>query len=151
MDIVRFCTNERFLQEFLSFDAEAFFQVLKKVFNDTEPHEYIKSQHQFIESTKNKFSYLEACFDHSEILSILEQKVDEVVKQKSESGIEKQEIEAEALHNSFLFFLTSVARNKKVPITKKQCIRIVTDQIIFHKRLFNFPTKELNDLVPETQ
>lgn len=34
MDIVRFCTNERFMQEFLSFDADAFFNVLKKVFND---------------------------------------------------------------------------------------------------------------------
>lgn len=132
MDIVRFCTNERFMQEFLKFDADAFFQVLKKVFNDQEPHEYIKSQFIYIEQTKKNNPFLEPCLSHSEILDVLEKKVSEVVKTKQESGETEQLKEAEALQNAFLFFLTSVARNKKVPITKKLCIKIVREQILFH-------------------
>ena len=51
---------------------------------------------------------------------------------KKESDETEQHKEAEALNNAFLFFLTSVARNKKVPITKKLCIKIVREQILFH-------------------
>ena len=120
------------MQEFLKFDADAFFQVLKKVFNDQEPHEYIKSQFTYIEQTKKSNPYLEPCLSHSEILDVLEKKVTEVVNEKKESDETEQHKEAEALNNAFLFFLTSVARNKKVPITKKLCIKIVREQILFH-------------------
>jgi hypothetical protein len=43
MDIVRFCTNERFMQWFLDFDPDSFFAILRKVFNDPEPFEFIMS------------------------------------------------------------------------------------------------------------
>lgn len=41
MDIVRFVTNEKFLQWFLDFDPDSFFAMLKKIFNDLEPADFI--------------------------------------------------------------------------------------------------------------
>lgn len=43
MDIVRFCTNERFMIWFLEFDSDAFFTVILKLFNDTTPFHFIKN------------------------------------------------------------------------------------------------------------
>ena len=34
MDIVRFCTNDSFINWFLNFDCDAFFLVLGKLFHD---------------------------------------------------------------------------------------------------------------------
>ena len=42
-DIVRFCTNDKFMSWFLNFDPESFFQVLKKLFLDQDPYDYIIS------------------------------------------------------------------------------------------------------------
>lgn len=42
-DIVRFLTNDKFLSFFLDFDPYAFFQVLKKLFLEQEPYEYLKT------------------------------------------------------------------------------------------------------------
>jgi len=41
MDIVRFFTNERFMQWFLDFDPDSFFAILKKVFLEPEPFDFI--------------------------------------------------------------------------------------------------------------
>lgn len=42
-DIVRFLTNEKFLTFFLDFDPHAFFQIVKKLYLDHEPYEYLKT------------------------------------------------------------------------------------------------------------
>jgi hypothetical protein len=42
-DVVRFCTNEKFMQWFLEFDADAYFKILRKLFNDAEPSHYIRT------------------------------------------------------------------------------------------------------------
>ena len=47
-DIVRFMTNEKFLVFFLEFDAFSFFDIIKKLFLEQEPYEYLKSQQEFI-------------------------------------------------------------------------------------------------------
>lgn len=44
-----------------------------------------------------------------------------------------------------------MARNKKVPIDKQLCIKIVREQIIFHIQLLKVDKEELLELVPETQ
>ena len=43
-DIVRFLTNEKFLSFFLDFDPISFLHVVKKLFLEQEPYEYIRSQ-----------------------------------------------------------------------------------------------------------
>ncbi len=52
-DIVRFATNERFMNWFLEFDPETFFKLMKQLFTDQEPYEYIVSQKAFIEMYKD--------------------------------------------------------------------------------------------------
>lgn len=42
-DIVRFLTNEKFLSFFLDFDPYCFLEVVKKLFLEAEPYEYIRS------------------------------------------------------------------------------------------------------------
>ena len=58
-------------------------------------------------------------------------------------------MKGEVLQNAFLFFLTKIARNKKIAITKNLCLKIVKEQISFHKTIFRLPKKELLDLVPD--
>jgi len=52
-DIVRFLTNERFLAFFLEFDAFTFFEIVKKLFLEHEPYEFIRSQCDFIITHKD--------------------------------------------------------------------------------------------------
>lgn len=49
-----------------------------------------------------------------------------------------------------MFFLTQVSRNKKIQISKAICLKIVREQIAFHKTLYRLPKKDLLDLVPDT-
>ena len=42
-DIVRFLTNEKFMGYFLEFDPHSFFKVVRRLFLDEAPYEYIKS------------------------------------------------------------------------------------------------------------
>ena len=74
-DIVRFCTNIQFMNWFLDFDPEAFLSVLKRVFLDTEPQEYVSSQHSFIAMYKEEVPGLEPCMTHEEIISTLDEQV----------------------------------------------------------------------------
>lgn len=59
MDIVRFCTNERFMTWFLDFDPDAFFLVLLKLFSDPECKEFLLTQDKFIADEKAKNPHLE--------------------------------------------------------------------------------------------
>lgn len=47
MDVVRFCTNERFLQWFLLFDADSFLNVINLLFKG-EPAVMLQNQSEFI-------------------------------------------------------------------------------------------------------
>lgn len=51
-DIVRFLTNDRFMKFFLQFDPFEFFHVVKKLFIEHEPYEYIRTQQAFIDQYK---------------------------------------------------------------------------------------------------
>lgn len=75
MDIVRFFTNEQFMQWFLDFDPDSFFAILKKVFTEPEPFEYIITQDAFLESNKMENPHLLPCYTHSDILMIFEQRI----------------------------------------------------------------------------
>lgn len=68
MDIVRFCISDQFLQYFLEFDAEAFFQVIQKLFIQSGPATCIKTQDQFI--AKKNDPNMEAVPEHAKILEI---------------------------------------------------------------------------------
>lgn len=43
-DIVRFLTNEKFVVFFLDVDPNSFFHIIKKLYLEQEPYEYIRSQ-----------------------------------------------------------------------------------------------------------
>ena len=52
-DIVRFATNSKFLAFFLDFDPECFFKLMRALYLEQEPYEYISSQDGFIEMYKD--------------------------------------------------------------------------------------------------
>lgn len=74
-DIVRFATNDKFLGWFLAFDPDCFFKLMKTLFLDQEPYEYIQSQHGFIEMYKDSINGLDACMTHIQIVDALQQQV----------------------------------------------------------------------------
>jgi len=41
----------------------------------------------------------------------------------------------EALANAFMFFVTSVSKKHKIFITEELCLRTISEQILFHKKL----------------
>ena len=72
-DIVRFLTDERCLIFFLDFDPYSFFKILKKLFLEQEPYEYIKSQDMFIKQYKDQVIGLEPCMNFEEIITFLDE------------------------------------------------------------------------------
>lgn len=64
-DIVRFATNEEFLNWSLEFDPDTFFKLMKALFIEQEPYEYIVSQKAFIEMYKDQINGLDECMTHT--------------------------------------------------------------------------------------
>jgi hypothetical protein len=58
-------------------------------------------------------------------------------------------LKAENLQNAFLFFLTQVGRNNKIKIPKSLSLKIIREQILFHKILFKLDKSKLLALVPD--
>jgi hypothetical protein len=57
----------------------------------------------------------------------------------------------EELSNSFMFFITHISRNKLIQIPLYLGVRVVKEQIFFHKKLLKLPNNELKELIPKTQ
>lgn len=57
----------------------------------------------------------------------------------------------ESLANAFMFFVTQVSKKFKVHISEELCLRILSEQILFHKKLLKLDKEELKCLIPETQ
>ena len=74
-DIVRFATNTEFLRWFLAFDPDQFFKLMKMLFIDPEPYEYIRTQAGFISEYKSKINGLDACMTHTEIIETLQKEI----------------------------------------------------------------------------
>jgi hypothetical protein len=150
-DIVRFCTNEKFMSWFLDFDPEAFFSVLKRVFLDTEPQEYISSQHSWIAMYKEEVPGLEPCMTHEQIIQTLDIQVQKKIYQDMSANEGRISAKGEELSNAFMFFITYISRKPSVRIPEELGLRIVKDQIFFHKKLLKLPNNELKELIPKTQ
>jgi hypothetical protein len=143
VDIVTFVTNEKFMQWFLEFDPDCFFTMLRKIFNDPEPYEFVDSLPEFIEQNRAENPLLGKCHGHSQMLTIFDKVVSNVVaKEKAENGGQLT-LKAETLQNAFLFFLTQIARNKKITIPKPVLLKLVREQINFHKTLLKIPREQL--------
>jgi len=56
----------------------------------------------------------------------------------------------EALSNAFMFFVTSISKKLKVHISEELCLRTISEQILFHKKLLRLNKEELKRLIPET-
>lgn len=55
---------------FLEFDPDSFFAILKKIFNDHEPYEFITTQDSFIQKHMEENPFLTPCYDHESIIGI---------------------------------------------------------------------------------
>jgi hypothetical protein len=126
-DIVRFCTNEKFMSWFLDFDPEAFFSVLKRVFLDTEPQEYISSQHSWIAMYKEDVPGLEPCMTHEQIIQTLDIQVQKKIYQDMSANEGRISAKGEELGNAFMFFITYISRKPSVKIPEELGLRIVKD------------------------
>jgi hypothetical protein len=50
-----------------------------------------------------------------------------------------------------MFFITQISRKSIVKIPEELGLRIVEEQIFFHKKLLRLPMEELKELIPKTQ
>jgi hypothetical protein len=50
-----------------------------------------------------------------------------------------------------LFFVTRVGRKPIIKIPEELGLRIVKEQIFFHKKLLKLPKEELKELIPKTK
>jgi hypothetical protein len=110
-DIVRFATNQQFLTWFLAFDPDCFFKLMKGLFLDQEPYEYITSQEGFIEMYKEKVNGLDACMTHTQIIDTLHEQIKQYIqrdKETSENGL--LSAKGESALNSFIFFVAAISR-----------------------------------------
>jgi len=57
----------------------------------------------------------------------------------------------EELANAFMFFVTHISRKALIKIPEELGLRIVKEQIFFHKKLLKLPKEELKELIPKTQ
>ena len=60
-------------------------------------------------------------------------------------------VKGEALSNAFMFFVTQVSRRNKVVLSEELCLRIISEQIAFHKKLLKLPKEELKQMIPQTE
>ena len=94
---MRFLTSDRFLAYFLDFDPFSFFRIVKKLFLEREPFEYIRSQESFIEMYKENVIGLEPCLTHKEMIKCLDEAVTQLLDQYSSTENETNCTKAEAL------------------------------------------------------
>ena len=142
-DIVRFLTNDKFMAWFLDFDPHAYFNVLQKLYLEPEPYEYIKSQQNFFKMYEDSIQGLEPCLSHEAVVVTLDEQVDKMLKQDKESNDGEMTVKGEALSNAFMFFVTQISRRNKVALSEELCLRIISEQIAFHKKLLKLPKEEL--------
>ena len=74
-----------------------------------------------------------------------------MLKQDKESNEGEMTVKGEALSNAFMFFVTQVSRRNKVVLSEELCLRIISEQIAFHKKLLKLPKEELKQMIPQTE
>lgn len=138
---------------FLEFDPHSFFMVVRRLFLDEAPYEYIKSQANFIEMYRDTVAGLEEpCMNHAEIIECLDTNVRRLISADIEASAQKKLSEkGEALKNSFIFFVAAVSRKVNVTISEELCVRTVSELILFHRKLLDLPKEQLKSLIPDTQ
>ena len=105
-DIVRFFTNKQFLVWFLQFDPESFFQILKKLYLEQEAYDFIQNQESFVAMYREQVPGLEKCATLIEIIEVVSTNTDTLLEAERKDNEGKLTAKGEALHNSFMFFVT---------------------------------------------
>ena len=116
-DIVRFLTNEKFLSFFLDFDPYSFFDILKKLFLEQEPYEYIRTQYDFTQQYKDQVLGLEPCMNHEEIIIFMEAQVKARLEEDMKENDGELSAKGESLSNAFTFFVTQISKKTKIMIS----------------------------------
>lgn len=94
---------------------------------------------------------LEPCMNHEEIIIFMDTQVSAILQQDRESNDGELSAKGEALANAFMFFVTSISKKAKLFISEELSLRIISEQILFHKKLLKLDKQELKQLIPETQ
>jgi hypothetical protein len=68
------------MQYFLEFDPESFLTIVKKLFVDKEPFEFIQTSVEFLEDNREANPLLKSCANHSEILMCFAKVVSTVIE-----------------------------------------------------------------------
>ena len=96
-DIVRFLTNEKFMSWFLDFDPHSYFDVLKKLYLEPEPYEYIRSQQNFFKMYEDSITGLEPCLSLEAIIVTLDEQVGKMLAKDKEDNEGEMSAKGEAL------------------------------------------------------
>ena len=136
---------------FLDFDPYSFFNIVKKLFLEHAPYEFIKSQASFIEMFKDQVVGLEACMSHEEIIICLDAAVKTYLHSDRDSNDGNLSSKGEALQNAFIFFVAAVSKKIKIHISLDLCERTISQQIAFYKKLLSLPKEEIKRVIPETE
>ena len=150
-DIVRFLTNEKFLAFFVDFDPHGFFNVLQKLFLEQEPYEFIRSQYDFIMEYSEVVIGLAPCMNHEEIIIFMDSQITKNLQDDRSKNNGELSAKGESLANAFMFFITNISKKSKIFIDDEICLRVVSEQILFHKKLLKIDKEELKRLIPDTQ
>lgn len=78
----------------------------------------------------------DAADEEDESRSVGSDKVDETIMNGVKGAVGQLTAKSEAIHNAWIFFLLSIGKNKKIDVPKEMGLRVVADQIKFHKKLF---------------
>ena len=111
---------------FLDVDPYSFFHIVKKLFLEQEPYEYIRSQQSFIAMYQDQVVGLEACMTHEEIIICLDNSVKNFLHNDKASNYGNFSAKGEALQNAFMFFVTSVSKKIKINLSQELCVRIIS-------------------------
>jgi len=109
---------------YLEFDPYSFLNVVKKLFMEREPYEYIRTQDSFIEMYKDNVAGLEPCMNHEQIVICFDESVTKLLAKERQSGT--LSAKGEALQNAFMFFVTTVSKKLKIRLTESLCLRTVS-------------------------
>ena len=100
---------------------------------------------------KDQVIGLEPCSTHEEIIETLDISVQQIIAKNKEENNGEMNANGESLLNAFTFFVTQIGKKIKINISQDLCIRVIHEQITFHKKLLKLPKEDLKKLIPETQ
>ena len=90
---------------FLEFDPETFFKLMKQLFTEQEPYEYIVSQKAFIAMYRDQINGLDECMTHTQIIDALQKAIVGFIEKDKDANNGYLSAKGECALNSYIFFI----------------------------------------------